>query len=253
MSIFQKILSFFKKKTRKINLSPSKKILRPLGFQKELEELQKKLDRFLLTKKVTQGPVVERKNYFLTKTGTYLYKLEGTDKSGQEFSIILSTGNFLSKKDGKITGFLQVSEAELNRIIQKEYGQLESLLSGFTDLNLDENSLSVLGVNETKFNWKEILFWDTIWKEQILRKLRPNHLALLLVSLDSSFQKFFLENATPKQKKIISDELFYLNQGVNNIESNPNTRNFDLTSIDLAFKEFKKIISLIKRKKELET
>lgn len=253
MKLFKKLFSLFKRKNQvEEEFLLRRKPKKPLGIQKELEELQNKLKDFLLTRKVSQGLVVKKNQYSLTKTGTHLYKLEGQDKSGKEYSVLISTGNFLSQKEGKISGLIQVREGELNRVIQREYSSLENLLSGFTNLSLDDKSLEVLGIDRPKFNWKEILFWEVIWKEQILRRLRPNYLAVLLVSLDSSFQKLFWDHATAKQKKIISDELFYLNQGVNSVDSNPNTKNYDLTSIDEAFRELQNVIESIKEKRERE-
>jgi hypothetical protein len=253
MKIWKRVLQIFQKEGKQtdIELSP-KREKRPLGFQRELEELQKKWKDFLLTAKVKTGLVIQRNHYSLQKTGNYLYKLEGKDKSGQDFSIIINTGNFLSQKDGKITGFLQVSETELNKAIQREHNSLEHILNEFPQLYLEEKSFEVLGRDRGKFNWKEILFWETFWKEQVIRKLRPNYLAILLVSLDPSFQKLFLEYATRKQKKIISDELFFLNQGVNKEDSNPNSKNYDLTSTAQALKEFQRIIETLKKKREKE-
>ncbi len=249
MKWLQKIFSFFKRKEQKNQNIILKKNKKPLGFNKELEELKKKLFDFFLTKKISFGKVVERTHYVLIKNGEELYKLEGKDKSGFTYSVVISTGSFLTNKNNTVTGVLQVSEVELNRAIQREFSSLQNFLSEFSELNLSESSLEVLGIKEPKFHWKEVLSWNTFWKEQLIRCLRPNTLALLLVNLDEDFTKMFSEYATPKQKKIISDELFYLNQGVSNKESNPNTKNFGLQDSNKAIQEFMELIKKLKTKR----
>lgn len=249
MKWYQKIFSFLKRKPQVKPNIVLKKEKKPLGFTQELQELKKKLVDFFLTRKVVSGKVVERTHYTLTKTGEELYKLEGKDKSGFTYSIVISTGNFLSKKNGVVVGVIQVNEGELNRAIQREFSSLESFLGEFSGLNLSEKSWEAIGIQKPKFHWKEVLSWDTFWKEQLIRHLRPNTLALLLVTLDDDFMKMFSQYATPKQKKIISDELFYLNQGVNSKESNPNTKNFNLQDSNKAIQEFQELVEKLKTKR----
>jgi flagellar motor switch protein FliG len=129
---------------------------------------------------------------------------------------------------------------------------LENFLNEFKELYLSESALLALGISKPKFHWKEILHWEIFWKEQIIRHLRANTLAVLLVTLDEDFRKLFFEYATPKQKNIILDELFYLNQGVNNRDSNPNTKNISLQESERAFLEFKSLVENLKKKRNEE-
>ena len=48
-------------------------------------------------------------------------------------------------------------------------------------------------------------------------------------------------------EKIIADELFYLNQGVNSEEMNPNTKNLNLYNFESAMIDFLKTIQEIKK------
>ena len=73
-----------------------------------------------------------------------------------------------------------------------------------------------------------------------------------MISLGDSFKNIFLDVATKKQKQIVSDELFYLNQGVNSEDMNPNSKNLNLMNFDTAIDEFKKSILKIKKKMESE-
>lgn len=252
MKWIKKFFSFLSRKPPVKNKLSLHKTKKPLGFQEELKELKKKLSDFFLTRKVNYGKVVERNYYTLTKTGEELFRLEGKDKSGYSYSIIISTGSFLTKKNETVTGVIQVNEVELNRAIQKEHSSLENFLSEFSNLSLSENSLMAVGISKPKFHWKEILNWETFWKEQIILHLRPNTLAVLLVTLDDDFFKMFSEFATNKQKKIISDELFYLNQGVNNKDSNPNTKNINLQEVHKALHEFQELFEKLKSKRSVE-
>lgn len=225
-------------------------VKKPRGFETELSQLKQKLSDFLLTSKVSSGIVIERATYKLVKNGPNLYKLEGAEKEGRTFSIAISTGSFLNVTQEKVTGILQVEEAELNRAIQTEHSSLMSFLNKFKKLELNEKALEALTGNKLKFHWKEILLWERFWKEQILMRLSPNCIAILLVSQDDSFKKFFLEIASRKTRQIVHEELFYLNQGVSSEDSNPNTKNYDLPSFDRAYADFKRAVELVKKKRD---
>lgn len=252
MKWFKKFFSFFQRGKKDISDRQKQKSKKPLGFNQELTELKRKLLEFFITRQVSSGKVVERNHYTLTKTGEELYRLEGKDRSGFQYSIVISTGSFLTRKNGTVTGVIQINEVELNKAIQREHSSLENFLNEFENLYLSENSLIALGISKPKFHWKEVLEWETFWKEQLIRHLKPNRLALLLVTLDEDFLKLFSEYATTKQKKIISDELFYLNQGVNNKDSNPNTKNLNLQDSNKALDELRELIEKLKLKRGIE-
>ncbi|HMV45146.1 MAG TPA: hypothetical protein PK079_10055 [Leptospiraceae bacterium] len=253
-----KIKNIFKKFFPKRHLAdnpekPQRPPKRPKGFERELEDLKLKLTDFLLTLKVNSGLVVKRNMYSLTKNGHGLYRLEGIEKTGRAFSIIVSTANHLQlNAEGKVTGLIQVNEAELNRVIQNEYSSLKAMFDKFRNLNLNDKALEILD-EKNKFNWKEIILWNRYWKEMLFLHMSANHIALLIISLGDSFKNVYLEVATKKQKQIISDELFYLNQGVNSEEMNPNSKNLNLMNFDIAMEEFKKSIQKIKKKMDLES
>lgn len=250
MKFFNKLNRFFKiSKAKEIEEDDFTLNKRPKGFETELSQLKQKLSDFLLTGKVTNGIVIERSTYKLTKSSSNLYKFEGEEKEGRTYSIAISTGSYLNVLQDKVTGILQVEEAELNRAIQTEHSSLESFLNKFKNLQLNEKAIEAITGNKIKFHWKEILLWERFWKEQVLMRLSPNCIAILLVSQDDSFKKFFLEVASRKVKQIVHDELFYLNQGVSSEESNPNTKNYDLPSFDRAYSDFRRSVEMVKKKR----
>ena len=249
-NIFKK---FFPKRPTAEDLDkPRRPPKRPKGMERELEDLKIKLTDFLITLKVNSGLVVKRTMYSLTKNGHGLYRLEGTEKNGRAYSIIVSTSNHLQiNADGKVTGLIQVTEAELNRVIQNEFSSLKGILDRFKNLNLNDKALEILD-EKNKFNWKEIILWNRYWKEMLFLHMSVNHIAVLMISLGDSFKNIFLDVATKKQKQIVSDELFYLNQDVNSEDMNPNSKNLNLMNFDTAMDEFKKSILKIKKKMESE-
>ncbi|MBK8394248.1 MAG: hypothetical protein IPL26_03255 [Leptospiraceae bacterium] len=252
-----KLKNFFKKffpkrATEETLDKPRRPPKRPKGMERELEDLKLKLSDFLLTLKVNSGLVIKRNMYSLTKNGHGLYKLEGTEKNGKSYSIIVSTANHLqTNAEGKITGLIQVSEAELNRVIQNEHSSLKGILDRFKNLNLNDKALEILD-EKNKFNWKEILLWNRYWKEMLFLHMSVNHIAVLMISLGDTFKNVFLEVATKKQKQIVSDELFYLNQGVTSEDMNPNSKNINLMNFDTAINDFKLNILKIKKKMDSE-
>ena len=152
-NIFKK---FFPKRELAQNLDkPRRPPKRPKGMERELEDLKIKLSDFLLTLRVNSGLVVKKTMYSLTKNGHGLYRLEGTEKNGRNYSIIVSTSNHLQlNAENKVTGLIQVTEAELNRVIQNEHSSLKAILDKFKNLNLNDKALEILD-EKNKFNWKD--------------------------------------------------------------------------------------------------
>ncbi|NCN09227.1 MAG: hypothetical protein GW938_05225 [Leptospira sp.] len=223
---------------KKKNSNPEEidEIIQPEGFERELEKAKKKFNSFHLTKNLKVGEQIERKDYKIKKNGSNLYKLESSN-----FQIVLITGNSLQEKDGLTTGVLQIQEADLSRALQREHSDLDSFLELWKP-QLPQNNQ----------DWKQILDWPIFWKQHILLRLRPDSLALLTVCLDRDFSDFFLEMATRKQKKILLDELFYLNQGKNSEDWNPHTKNKTLLYPDKAIHELYQTIDSIKVKMDKE-
>lgn len=245
--MLNRLKKFFRKQEIQTPENRERNLKRPKGFTIELEDLKKKYADFLLTAKVNTGLVVKRKNYFLNKTGFGLYRLEGEEKSGLGYSIIISTMNHLQlNPEKKVTGLIQISEVDLNRAISSEHSSLKSFFSKMKNLKLNDKALELIE-EKVKYSWKEVLLWDKYWKEMIFLKLKPNSIALLLVGESESFKNLFLASTSKKQKKIIADELFYLNQGVNSEEMNPNTKNLNLYNFDSAMIDFLKTIQEIKK------
>ncbi|MCB1160975.1 MAG: hypothetical protein KDK45_25965, partial [Leptospiraceae bacterium] len=195
--------------------------------------------------------VVERESYKLQKNGPGVYKLEGTESDGRTYSIIIATGNYLREAGGKINGFIHLEEAELNRALQVEHSSLRSFFSEIKNIQVEDYSGILQNNQVMELSWEEILDWERFWKEQLLLLLNPNQVALLLVTLGLTFKRFFYETATDKQKQIVSDELFYLNQGVGEAAS-PHTRNKGIMNFDSAKRTFLDSYLSIKEKREKE-
>lgn len=236
-SFLTQLFSIFSKKET-IKEKEETPIATPDSFPEELKKARIKFKNFHLTKSLPIGEEIQRKDYKVKKNSDTLYKLEG-----KNFQIVLVTGDSLQKNEEKITGVLRITEAELNRALQREHSGLDSFLELWKP--------NVPGKKSGK-HWKRILDWDRIWKEQVLLRLRPDTTALLLVSLDEDFERFVFQIATQKQKKIFHDELFYLNQGKNSPDWNPYSKNKSLVEPDLAMEEFLRVIDMIEIKIEKE-
>ncbi len=230
-NFFRKIF-FLKSKTTEVIEEEDDVIIPrkfPKGIDRELEDLRNRLKSFLLTSKVKSGKVVEHQHFSITKNAPGLYKLEGTDLHGNSYSIVITTGSYLRMINGKLTGLLQLSEAEVNRAISKDHSSLSSFLDECKSLE----SVDLHNPEGTS-------------------RLSPNDICLLLVSLGDQFKKLFFEVASPKQRKIIMDELFYLNQGASSETANPHSKNKNWMNYEQALHKFQKVIDelLVKREKE---
>ncbi len=234
---------FFRNRKRDSSSGEVEEVETPESFERELEKAKVKFRNFHLTGTMTVGSEIKRKNYSLKKTGPTIYRLEG-----ENFQIVLVTGNSILEKEGMRTGVLKITEAELNRALQSEHKDLESFLKlwkpEFT------NFFSKTSHLPPSLDWKRILKWEIFWKQQLLLRLRPDTVALLLVGLDQDFCSFILNTATRKQKKIYHDELFYLNRGKNSRDWNPYTKNKNLLEPDLAMQEFLQAIYHLEKKQE---
>jgi hypothetical protein len=165
---------------------------------------------------------------------------------GEDFQIILNPGVSIQEKNGKWTGILHPTEAMINRLLQKDRITFDMLLEEW-GIPKDTTELAA----RSRSAVQELGTWDRIWQEQVLLRLRPDTTAILLVSLGEEFQRFYLKIATKKQKEIIHDELFYLNQGKNSQSASPHSKNKTLYDSDFAWNEFLEVWTYCKERKEL--
>ncbi|XDD51772.1 hypothetical protein AB3N59_08650 [Leptospira sp. WS92.C1] len=251
-SFFSRIFSFFtrRKKRKKGGEEESPPVRESLGYKRELAELREKADRFFVTRKKTGGLVHETKFYKLQKNGPKLFRLEGKEKGGREYSIVVSTGNFLSLQGDKISGVVFLPEAELNRILSYEHSDLKSVFSRFQPEDIEDDLKVLYGENGSNAeSWKDFYNWEPIWKQQVLIRLKPSILSLLLVYMGAEFEQFFQSNSTKRLKAIISDELYFLNVSGNQKENSPYTENLSLQDFEKAKREFFRILEQIRIKR----
>ncbi|EMN89798.1 hypothetical protein BUQ74_05135 [Leptospira weilii serovar Heyan] len=250
-SFFGKIVSFFKgKKTKKDSGEETLPVRESFGYKRELAELREKADRFFVTRKKNGGLIHQTKYYKILKNGPKLFRLEGKEKSGREYSLVVSTGNFLSQQGDKISGVVFIPEAELNRILSYEHSDLKSVFSRFQPEGIEED-LKVLygGPNFSQESWKNFYNWEPFWKQQIFMRLKPSVLCILLVYMGTEFEQFFQSNSTKRLRNIISDELYFLNVSGNQKENSPYTENLSLQDFEKAKAEFFQVIEQIRKKR----
>ncbi len=241
----------FWKKKKGPSPEPEKEIVRESrGYTWELKDLREKADRFFLSRKKPSGTIFESPTLKLTKNNRHLFRLEGKEKSGREYSLVLATGNYLTEQNGKVSGVVFLGEAELNRLLAGEHKSLKTILSGIESPDWEEESWSVLQeepeLKRSADSWKEILSWDPIWKQQVIINLRPSTIGILLVFLGPEFEDFFKSNSSERTKQILSKELYFLNVSGN--RNSPHTENLSLYEFDFAKKEFETVLSKIRSK-----
>lgn len=242
-SLFSRILAFFrsKRKANKKDFVQRKK--QPKSFSLEWAAALENWKKKLRTKQVSSGIVVETLKFRLTKTNEKLFRAEG-----ENYSLILVTGNHLYKnKEDKWGGVLFVDEGELNKNLSKDLSGLDGLLSSLsipkTDLFLDTNA--------PKEDWRVVLSFERFWKEQIILQMKPNSMALVMLAIGEECREFFESVATERQKRLVRDELFYLNLG-NGTENNPYTKAKNLFGFGSALIEFGNTINSVKERREKE-
>ncbi|TGL18878.1 hypothetical protein EHQ46_13725 [Leptospira yanagawae] len=239
----KKLISFFSKGQNKKELDPSKRKKEPKSFAMEWATASENWKKKLPTKQISSGVVIETKKFRLTKTNEKLYRIEGED-----FAIILVTDNHLYKnKDGKWAGVLFVDEGLLNQNLNKEIRNLDD----FLDLQAIPRSDLFLETDSPKEDWRIVLGWERFWQEQLLLQISPNSMALVMLAIGEECKEFFIKVATERQKRLVRDELFYLNLGNQN-DSNPHSKTKNLYGFGNAIKEFGNKINLIRERREKE-
>ncbi|TGL55167.1 hypothetical protein EHQ59_06065 [Leptospira kemamanensis] len=243
VGFWKKLFSFFSKNKNQRGLDSGKRKKEPKTFAIEWATAFDTWKKKLPTKQVSSGVVVENKKFRLTKTNEKLFRIEGED-----YSIILITDNHLYKnKDGKWTGVLLVDEGLLNQNLTKEIRNLDD----FLDLQAIPRADLFLETDAPKEDWRLILDWERFWQEQLLLQISPNSMALVLLAIGEECKEFFLKIATERQKRLVRDELFYLNLG-NEKLSNPHSKTKNLYGFANALKEFGNKINLIRERREKE-
>ncbi|TGL37477.1 LBBP_01157 family protein [Leptospira perdikensis] len=240
---FTRVLSLFGSKRNSKEEDPGKRKKEPKSFAMEWAQAVENWKKKLRTKQVTSGIVFETPKFRLTKTNDKLFRAEGSN-----YSVILATGNHIYKnKDEKWAGVLFVDEGELNKNLSKDLSSLDGLLGAFSipksDLFLDADA--------PKEDWRVVLTWERFWKEQLVLQMKPNSMALVLLAIGEECRVFFESVATERQKRLVRDELFYLNLG-NTDQNNPYSKAKNLFGFGTALIEFGNTINMIKEKREKE-
>ncbi|TGK84738.1 hypothetical protein EHQ23_08530 [Leptospira bourretii] len=241
--LFSWFFRFFSSKGKAEDQDPAKRKKEPKTFSMEWAVAVDNWKKKLRTKQVSSGVVIESPKFRLTKTNEKLFRAEGLD-----YSLILVTGNHLYKnKEEKWSGVLFVDEGELNQNLSKDLSGLDGLLSSLsipkTDLFLDTNA--------PKDDWRVVLSWERFWKEQLVLHMKPNAMALAMLAIGEECRIFFESVATERQKKLVRDELFYLNLG-NTDQNNPYSKAKNLYGFGTALIEFGNAVNAIKERRDKE-
>ncbi|MCW7470655.1 LBBP_01157 family protein [Leptospira kanakyensis] len=241
--IFARFLNFFRSNGKTEDQDQTKRKKEPKSFAMEWAVAIDNWKKKLRTKQVSSGVVFESPKFRLTKTNEKLFRAEGLD-----YSLILVTGNHLYKnKEDKWAGVLFVDEGELNKSLTKDLSGVDGLLSALsipkTDLFLDTDS--------PRDDWRLVLSWERFWKEQLVLQMKPNSMALAMLAIGEECRIFFESVATDRQKKLVRDELFYLNLG-NADQNNPYSKAKNLFGFGSALVEFGNAVNTIKERREKE-
>lgn len=231
---------------RKSQLQEAESIPAKKEWRAELKELKAKLNNFFVTFSMKTGESMPFGRLKVSKHGRRMFKLEGSDAAGKDYSIVVTTGNFLDTKGKKVTGALHLSEAELNRFISRGERSLDDLM----EIASKTGDISVNWQNsESQKDPMSLVFqWEPIWQQQLFSRIRPNLLALLLIRYSDIFTDLFAQNTSIRRQEIIRDELYFLNQSGHR-ETVPHSKNLGFFDLDEAEKEFTSLVRQIELKR----
>lgn len=227
---------FQRKKNEIIEKDEAIPVRKPSSFSQEIERLTLPWKRAIPTRNCEIGESIQISQYKLTKTNESLFRWEGAD-----FNILVAFGSsFFPGKDGIRNGILFCDEGFVNRMIQKG---LESWEEIEKEIHLPE-----------KGYFPEALpifaSWPRFWREQVVLRVSPNHLALLILVWGKEMQKILENTLTNKQVSLVRDELYYL--GFSKEQENPYEKNSDFFGFPQAILQWEKTYQTILIKKEKE-
>ncbi|EKJ85315.1 hypothetical protein CLV96_0587 [Leptospira meyeri] len=236
-------LNLFRSSGKLEEQDPSKRKKEPKSFPMEWAVAIENWKKKLRTKQITTGIVLESPKFRLTKTNDKLFRAEGED-----YSLILVTGNHLYKnKEDKWAGVLFVDEGELNKSLSKDLSRVDGLLQALsvpkTDLFLETDA--------PQEDWRVVFSFERFWKEQLILLMKPNAMALAMLAIGEECRIFFESVATERQKKLVRDELFYLNLG-NTDQNNPYSKAKNFYGFGSALIEFGNAVNAIKERRDKE-
>jgi len=205
---------FRKKKVR----PPSKE-----GLHKELntkislckKSLAEKLSEFLVTRQKESGKLGEGKDWSLFKSGETLFKLEGNG-----YTLLFSTGSFLTKRKGKLLGMLEINEIDLCRLIANPKSKKKENIKKSRSNNLSYQTklyykefLGLLDKNDAPFQTLEnkIIKWPHSLAYLYIAKTPINLIAHSLIQFDDKYCRWVLNNVSVNYKRMLLDEMNFLN------------------------------------------
>jgi len=215
----------------------------------ELKRLQKALSvardayaKLLPGRSAQPGILLRTDEFQLQKTGFGLYRLEARD-----LTITISTESFLSKKDGKIQGLLQLSEAALARALRGR-----SLALFFPDqVGSGAEILQSLMPETHSIGLITLMKLPAIQRETWLSQAGPALVAHVLVALPPATIDPICENMSRRFQAMVADELELLSGPAREKLSNPHTHQFALIENDRACNRAQEILQQICRIEEM--
>ncbi len=245
LSIFSGLFGIFQRKKRTPSASVKEK------EDSDLDSLLKKagdrLRKFRITRSAESGIIKKTKDWSFSRSGEGLYKLEG-----EGFSVLIYTEGFLTKKSGKLTGLVHISESELCRALHA--GESAVSLLGHAD-SLTEKSRNLLMEH---FSLKaedsvhppaidDIAHWDDFDVYQTLIRVHPNTVAhVLLHAGEAASAKIRSQMSSRYHDTIVLELQSLLSAGA---DINPHSKIRSLTDSDAALEEFRKQMQHVLQKK----
>lgn len=207
------------------------------------------MSRFLITRTLEKGAVRKAKGWSLVKNNESLFKLES-----DSVSVLISTAPFLTKKDGKVTGLLRMSESDLNKSLHDNgdlslFFQRSEVVTGNSHNLFME--LSGFSGDLTQYpDLNEIQNWEPFDIYQMIAHHSPDTLAHVLIHAESEAVDALSSQLSAGLKRKLLFELEALTSAGSDPALNPHTRIRPLQDYEPALLEFRKNMGKYKLKQE---
>ncbi|MCB1304556.1 MAG: hypothetical protein KDK37_09770 [Leptospiraceae bacterium] len=207
------------------------------SIEEIVKSIASKLDRFLITRKVAQGPIQKSAKWALHKNHTGLFRLDA-----EGMSILLFTEPFLVRRQDKIQGLLPISEVDLCRAAQQKDPSaflLQAQPPSGDGFALYESMLEKSDRDSVELpSMEELRHWNGSDIHRLLSHLRMNVVAHALIHASAEIRSILLSNASRRYREMMILELEALRSPGSDPDLNPNSQNLGLLQFDRALKEF---------------
>lgn len=206
--------------------------------------LKDMLSQILITRKIHSGILEKTKHWKVSKNSESLFKLEGNS-----ISLLISTGPFLSIKNKKLVGLLEMDEVTLCRLLANSKSKIKDFLLQADNEKLSYQSNTALNryleaIEKNKSFMRPLLQENSFFDlsppaiSLFISKVPMHLIAHSLIKFSDDYRIWLLGKLPYRYKIRLKDELDFISNYRSDISDAPFYKVYPLLSFEKAINEF---------------